>query len=143
MYIRCIDDTYLYTETSEDESFCEDPTSLDITIKEMRIKELKYRHLCLHDSMLTMINMFDSKLSNLNVLRIDVKYRITFLKLFAIQLEEEMIVLNEFDLIIDKYLHQIFLKTRELNNKNEEVNVSEKRSKMNFLLKKNLHTSFT
>lgn len=125
MYIHYIDDTYLYTETSEDESSCEDLTSLDITIKEMRIKELKYRHLCLHDSMLTMINMFDNKLLELNVLRKDVKYRITLLNLFAIQLEEEMVVLNKFDLIIDEYLYQIFLKTRELNNKNEEVNVSE------------------
>lgn len=141
-YIHYINNTYLYTDTSEDESSCEEPTSLDITIKEMRIKELKYRHLCLHDSMLTIINMFDSKLSELNVLRKDVKYRTTLLNLFAIQLEEEMIVLNKFDLIKDEYLYNIFLKTKELNNKSEEVNDSKEGSKINFLSNKNSHTSF-
>lgn len=129
MYWDHLENNYLYSETPEEEFSSEEPSCLDIKIKEMRQDELKYRHLCLHESMLTKINMFDCKLSKLNVLRRDVVLQVTFLDLFAVQLEEELIILNEFDLIEDEYLYNVFVKTGVQNKKADQVNVTQNSKK--------------
>lgn len=132
MYWDYLENNYLYSETSEKEFSYEEPSCLDIKIKEMKKEELKYRHLCLHESMLTRIHMFDCHVSTLNDLRRDVELHVTFLDLFTKKLEEELIILNEYDLIEDEYLYNVFVKTGIQNKKADQVTVLIKYSKVNF-----------
>lgn len=89
----------------------------------MRKKELKYRHLLLHEIMLDKIHTFDNQLLKLNVSRNDVKLRLTHLDLFALQLEQELLILNEYDLIEDEYSYNVFIKTGVQNDKITEVSI--------------------
>lgn len=90
-------------------------------MKKIRHDKLKYRHLCLHDSMLTKINIFDDKVITLEAERNDVKLCITFLELFTLTLEEELLVLYDFDLLEDDYEHRIYKKTAVQNATVEKV----------------------
>lgn len=101
--------------------FFEAPTYLEITMLQMRKEKLKHKHKCLHKSMLTKINMFDDHLLTLYTLRKDVNLSITFLNLFASTLEEELIILNNFDLLEDEYSHNVYLKTIKQTDKVNEV----------------------
>jgi len=85
--------------------------SLEIIMKNMRKEQLKYRNKHLHETMLTKINRFDDDLMELDKMRKDVKLRIKFLDLLALTFEEELIILNDFDLVEDEYLHRVYLKT--------------------------------
>lgn len=107
----------LYSERE----FEEKPTHLETAMKQMRKEKLKHRHNCLHESMLTKINMFDDHLLTLETTRRDIKFRITFLDLFALTLEEELIILNNFDLLEDDYCNNVCLKTRKQNEKINQV----------------------
>lgn len=101
--------------------FEEKPTHLENTMKQMRKEKLKHRHDCLHESMLTKINMFDDHLIMLEATRKDIEFRITFLNLFALTLEEELIILNDFDLLEDEYCNNVYLKTGKQNEKINQV----------------------
>lgn len=111
----------LYSEMLKNDQFHEEPTYLEITMRKMRIENLKHKHQCLHESMLTKINMFDDHLLVLEKTRKDVKLRITFLELFAITLEEELLILNDFDLLEDDYSYNVYLKTGKQNEKVNQV----------------------
>lgn len=89
--------------------------------KRLRHNILKYIHLYLHDSMLTKINTFDDSILSLGVKRNDVKFCITFLELFALTLEEELLILYDFDLLEDDYAYNIHEKTAVQNSKVEKV----------------------
>lgn len=99
----------------------EEPSHLETVMKHMRKEKLKYRHKCLHESMLMKINMFDEYLLTLETKRIDVKLRVTFLELFALTLEEELLILNDFDLLENEYSYNVYLKTRKQNDKINQV----------------------
>lgn len=101
--------------------FEDKPTHLETTMKQMRKEKLKHRHDCLHESMLTKMNMFDDHLLTLETTRKDIKFRITFLDLFALTLEEELIILNDFDLLEDEYCNNVNLKTGKQNEKINQV----------------------
>lgn len=101
--------------------FNEKPTNLEIIMQQMRKEKLKYRHKCLHESMFTKINIFDDHLIMLETMRNDVELRITFLDLFASTLEEEMIILNNFDLLEDEYTYNVLQKTEKQNEKVNQV----------------------
>lgn len=101
--------------------FHEKPSSLEIIMQQMRKEKLKYRHKCLHESMLMKINMFDDHLIVLETMRKDVKFHITFLDLFASTLEEEMIILNNFDLLEDEYTYTVLQKNEKQNDKVNQV----------------------
>jgi len=92
-------------------------THLEIIMQNMRKEQLKYRHKHLHETMLTKMNMFDYDLMELNKMRKDVKLRIKFLDLLALKFEEELIILNDFDLVEDDYLHSVYLNTGLKNDK--------------------------
>lgn len=111
----------LYSEMLKNDQFHEEPTYLEITMRKMRKENLKHKHQCLHESMLTKINMFDDHLLMLEKTRKDVKLRITFLELFAITLEEELLILNDFDLLEDDYSYNVYLKTGKQNEKVNQV----------------------
>lgn len=106
----------MFKNTNEEKS-----TYIETIMQKMRIDKLKYRHSCLHESMLTKINMFDDHILMLDKLRKNVKLRITFLDLFAITLKEELIILNDFDLLEDDYLYNVYLKTEKQNDKVDQV----------------------
>lgn len=101
--------------------FHEKPTNLEIIMEQMRKEQLKYRHKCLHESMLMKINIFDDHLIKLETMRHNVKLHITFLDLFASTLEEEMIILNNFDLLEDEYIYNVLQKTEKQNEKVNQV----------------------
>lgn len=103
--------------------FHENPTHLEIVMQKMRVEKLKHKHVCLHESMLTKINIFDDHLSMLETTRKNVKLRITFLELFALTLEEEMLVLNDFNLVEDEYSYNVYLTTVKQNDKINQVNI--------------------
>lgn len=99
----------------------EELTHLEIIMQNMRKEQLKYRHMHLHETMLTKINMFDDDLMELDKMRKDVKLQIKFLDLLALTFEEELIILNDFDLVEDEYLQGVYLKTGLQNNKVKQV----------------------
>ncbi|XP_015370284.1 PREDICTED: uncharacterized protein LOC107166226 [Diuraphis noxia] len=90
-------------------------------MQNMRKEQLKYRHKHLHETMLTKINKFDDDLTELNKMRKDVKLRIKFLDLLALTFEEELIILNDFDLVEDECLHSVYLKTGLKNDKINQI----------------------
>jgi len=96
-------------------------TNLEIIMQNMRKEQLKYRHMRLHETMLTKINMFDDDLMELDKMRKDVKLRIKFLDLLALTFEEELIILNDFDLAEDKYLQSVCLNIGLQNDKVNQV----------------------
>ncbi|XP_029344284.1 cilia- and flagella-associated protein 44 isoform X2 [Acyrthosiphon pisum] len=96
-------------------------THLEIIMQNMRKEQLKYRHMHLHETMLTKINMFDDDLMELDKMRKDVKLRIKFLDLLALTLEEELIILNDFDLVEDEYSHSVYIKTGLQNDKVNQI----------------------
>lgn len=96
-------------------------THLEIIMQNMRKEQLKYRHMHLHETMLTKISMFDDDLMELDNMRKDVKLRIKFLDLLALTFEEELIILNDFDLVEDEYSHSVYLKTGLQNDKVNQV----------------------
>ncbi|XP_022179157.1 uncharacterized protein LOC111039821 isoform X2 [Myzus persicae] len=99
----------------------EELTHLEIIMQNMRKEQLKYRHMHLHETMLTKINMFDDDLMELDKMRKDVKLQIKFLDLLALTFEEELIILNDFDLVEDEYLQGVYLKTGLQNNKVKQI----------------------
>lgn len=111
----------LYTEMSTNQ-FHENITDLERTMQSMRKERLKYEHHCLHESMLMKIKMFDDHLYFLETSRKDVKLRITFLDLFSIKLEEELLILNDFDLLENEYSHNVYVQTGKQNDKVNQVN---------------------
>lgn len=90
-------------------------------MRQIRRTQLKYRHECLHESMLTRITMFDDDVAALDAERKRAKMRVTFLELFALTLEEEMIILNDFDLLEDGYLRVMNVTTAKQNDKVSQV----------------------
>lgn len=108
-------------EISKNELYEEQSTSMGIAMQQIIRSQLKYRHDCLYESMITKINLFDDDILALDAERRDVKIRIAFLDLFALSLEEEMIILNDFDLLEDEYLHIIHKKTKKQNEKVNQV----------------------
>lgn len=110
------DKSNLYMEMSK-HGFHENPTHLEITMQQMRKDKLKYKYKCLHESMLTKINIFDDYLIMLETERKDVKLHITFLDLFASTLEEEMIIFNNYHLLEDEYMYNVHEKTEKQNEK--------------------------
>lgn len=107
----------LYPEINMQE-YNEKPTYLEAIMGQMRKDELKYRHLCLHDTMLTKINIFDDDVLMLETERIDVEIYIAFLEIFMLKIEEELIILNDFDLVEDEYEHIAY---ETLGKQNEKV----------------------
>jgi len=107
--------------------FYEEPTHQEIIMRKIRIDKLKYRHMHLHETMLKKITMFDDHLFKLNKMRIDVKLEIKFLDLWATTLEEEMLVLYDFDLLEDELQYKVHVKTGEQNNKAQQVTPVNKR----------------
>lgn len=101
--------------------FDENATHLELIMQKMEKEKLKHKHDCLHESMLTKINIFDDHLSMLETTRKNVKLRITFLELFALTLEEELLVLNDFDLVEDEYSYNVYLITVKQNDKINQV----------------------
>lgn len=101
--------------------FYEEPTHQEIIMQKIRIDKLKYRHLHMHETMLKKIKMFDDHLFKLNKTRIDVKLEIIFLDLWATTLEEEMLVLYDFDLLEDELLYNVHIKIGEQNDKAQQV----------------------
>lgn len=96
-------------------------THLENIMVNMRKEKLKYRHMCLHKTMLTKINMFDNDLNELDKMRKSVKLQIKFLDLLALTFEEELIILNGFDLVEDEYLQNVSLKIGLQNDKVNQV----------------------
>lgn len=113
----------LYSEISK-RGFLEEPTLMKTTLQQMRKDNLKYRHLCLHDTMSTKINMFDERLVLLKRKRIDVMLQIIFLDLFALTLEEELLIFNDYDLLEDDCEYNLFLRTGIQNEKAKQVNMN-------------------
>lgn len=109
----------LYLEFSNE--FHEKTTHHEHFIQQMRKENLKYRYKCLHESLLTKINMFDDELLQLETERKDIKLQITFKNLFLSTLQEELLILNDFDLLEDKYSYDLYLKTVKQNEKVNEV----------------------
>jgi len=101
--------------------FYDEPTHQEIVMKKMIIDKLKYRHMHLHESMLRKIDMFDDQLFKLNKMRIEVKLEIKFLDLWATTLEEEMLVLYDFDLLEDELSYNVHVKTGLQNDKAQQV----------------------
>lgn len=75
----------------------------------------------MHETMLKKIKMFDDHLFKLNKMRIDVKLEMIFLDLWATTLEEEMLVLNDFDLLEDELSYNVHIKIGEQNDKAQQV----------------------
>jgi len=117
----------------------EELTHLEIIMQNMRKEQLKYRHMHLHETMLTKINIFDDNLMELDKMRKDIKLRIKFLDLLALTFEEELIILNDFDLVEDEYLHSVYLKTCLKNDKVKQVMYLNKLLPIKYMLTNN-HT---
>lgn len=107
----------LYPEIATHEYY-EKPTYLEIIMGQIRKDELKYRHLCLHDTMLTKINIFDDGVLILETERINVKIHIAFLELLILKIEEELMILNDFDLVDDTYS---YITNETIGKQNEKV----------------------
>lgn len=103
--------------------FNEKSSFLEISMQQMRRDKLKHKHKCLHESMLTKIKMFDNRLLTLQTTQRDVELSITFLDLFCLTLEEEIIILNSFGLQEDEYLHNVYFKTKKQNDKVNQVKI--------------------
>jgi len=101
--------------------FYEEPTHEEIIMKKLRIDKLKYKHMHLHDTMLKKINMFDDQLFKLKKMRVDIKLEIKFLDLWATTLEEEMLVLYDFDLLEDEFSYKVHVKIGAQNDKAQQV----------------------
>ncbi|CAH1730872.1 unnamed protein product [Aphis gossypii] len=99
----------------------EEPTHQEIVMKKMIIDKLKYKHMHLHETMLKKIDMFDDQLFKLNKMRIEVKLEIKFLDLWATTLEEEMLVLYDFDLLEDELSYNVHVKTGLQNDKAQQI----------------------
>jgi len=96
-------------------------TPLEIIMQNTRKEQLKYRHMHLHKTMSTKINMFDDDLIKLERMRKDFKLQIKFLDLLALTFEEELIILNDFSLVEDKYSQSVYFKTSLQNDKINQV----------------------
>ncbi|XP_015370377.1 PREDICTED: uveal autoantigen with coiled-coil domains and ankyrin repeats-like [Diuraphis noxia] len=105
----------------KDAYFYEEPTHQEIIMRKMRIDKLKYKHMHLHATMLNKINMFDDHLFELNKMRIDIKLEIKFLDLWATTLEEEMLVLYDFDLLEDELSYKVHVKIGLQNDKAQQI----------------------
>lgn len=103
------------------EELREEPTCLEMTMRQMRKEDLIYKHNVLHKSILEKIQFFDKKLLALRTKRIDVKLSVVFLDLFALTLEEELLTLSDFDLLEDRYSYDVYLKTKTQNEKADQV----------------------
>lgn len=99
----------------------EEPTYQEIVMQDMSKLKLKYRHMQLHDTMLTKIKIFDDHLLKLNKIQRKDKLRIKFLDLWATTLEEELLILNDFDLLEDEYSYNVYVKTGIQYDKAREV----------------------
>lgn len=108
------------------DNFNENPTDLEITMLQMRKEKLVHRHNLLQESMLRKMNRFDEDLSSLEKERKDIILHTTFLNLFAITLEEELIILNDFDLLEDQYSYNLFMKTVKQNDQLKQVKYLDK-----------------
>jgi len=108
-------------EISKTALYEEQPTSMGIAMQQLIRSQLKYRHDCLYESMITKINLFDDDILALDAERNDIRVRIKFLDLFALSLEDEMIILNDFDLLENEYLHVVHKKTMIQNEKVNQV----------------------
>jgi hypothetical protein len=84
-------------------------------------EQLKYRHACLHESMLRKVNVFDEQISTAEKMRKDQLLAVTFIDLFALSLKEEMMILRVFDLIEDEYEYATSLQILKLNSIVEKV----------------------
>lgn len=115
----------LHSKMSKD-NFNEKPTDLEITMLQMRKEKLMHRHSLLQESMLRKIDRFDEDLSSLKEERKDIILHSTFLNLFSITLEEELIILNDFDLLEDKYSQNLFIKTEKQNDQVQQVKYLDK-----------------
>lgn len=98
-----------------------DHSLLETTMQQIMKDKLKYRHKCLHESMLMKITKFDNHINMAEKLRMDIQLKITFLKLFSLTLEEELIILNNFDLLEDNISYILNLKTEEKTAKVDQV----------------------
>ncbi|XP_025191573.1 uncharacterized protein LOC112591851 [Melanaphis sacchari] len=121
---------HMYENTILDE-----PTHLEIIMQNMRKEQLKYRHMRLHETILTKINLFDEDLIELDKMRKNIKLRIKFLDLLALTFEEELIILNDFDLVEDEYLQRVCVKIGLQNDKvNQIQNIQEKIKYLNDII---------
>lgn len=102
--------------SKSEDNFIENPTDLEATMLQTRKEKLIHRHNLLQESMLRKINGFDEDLSILEKERKDIILCTTFLNLFGITLEEELIIMNDFDLLEDQYSHNIYIKTEKQND---------------------------
>lgn len=105
-------------------NFSENLTYLETIMLQMKREKLKYKHNCLHESILTKMNIFDEHLLDLEKERKDIGLQTTFLNLFAITLEEELIILNDFNLLEDQYSYNLYIKTVKHNDQVKIVNIS-------------------
>lgn len=96
-------------------------TSVEAALRQITKDKFKHKYDCLHESMLTKINMFDEHTLSLEKERKDIKLRLMFLNLFAVTLEEELLILNDFDLLEDEYSYELFVKTGDQNNQVKQV----------------------
>ncbi|XP_050529601.1 cilia- and flagella-associated protein 44 isoform X2 [Daktulosphaira vitifoliae] len=94
---------------------------LENQIKIMREKKLRYKHKCLHELIFTKIEMFDNHLAELETERIAVVLRIKFLELFALTLEEELLILNDYDLLEDEYSYDVYIITEKQNELSAQI----------------------
>lgn len=99
----------------------ENHSFLETTMQQILKDKLKYRYTCLHDTMLMKITKFDNHINMMEKLRINIQLKITFLKLFSLTLEEELIILNNFDLLEDNISYILNLKTEEKTAKVDQV----------------------
>lgn len=85
----------------------------------------------MHETMFRKIEIFDDNLFKLHKIRIEVKLDIKFLDLWATTLEEEMLVLYDFDLLEDELLYNVHIKTGFQNDKAQQVLCFDKRLLIN------------
>ncbi|VVC29555.1 WD40/YVTN repeat-like-containing domain,WD40-repeat-containing domain,WD40 repeat [Cinara cedri] len=109
----------LYVKSKNDSN--EKSSYLEPMLQKMLKDNLKYKHKCLHESMLTKITMFDDQLFMLKRLRKDVKSQITFLELFSLTLEDELLILNDYNLLEDEYAYRVHIKTGQKNAKIDKI----------------------
>lgn len=132
--ICCLDSKHLSPGSEINESSKLHPTE-SILIKEqvttthikttiwqlMNEEKLKYRHACLHESMLRKVNVFDEHISTIEAMRKDQLLAITFMELFSLSLKEELMILRVFDLIQDEFKYNTHLHYLKQHSINDEV----------------------
>ncbi|XP_050423055.1 cilia- and flagella-associated protein 44 [Adelges cooleyi] len=125
------------TSSSDMQEYNPKPSILENLMKDMRREKLKYKHRCLHESILAKIDMFDNRLIKLGGQKNDLLLRITFLELFTVTLEEEMLILNDFDLLEDQYSYDLHVITGKQNAKAEHIMYIEDNVRRNYKIIEN------